>query len=109
MHWVDHGSGIDSAGFIVLDGFTVPGQFLFGQGAAQRSGVRVSKTEERPFVFVNATTSGTSASNLQALGTIVLKIKRVKRKSLSHRPNGPIMPPAPESAGYHAGFSAAVG
>ncbi|THG98969.1 hypothetical protein EW026_g3295 [Hermanssonia centrifuga] len=32
VHWEDEGTGIDSAGFIILDGFTVPGQFLFEAG-----------------------------------------------------------------------------
>lgn len=51
VHWEDLGSGVDSASFITLDGCTVPGQFLYGSGAAQRSGVRSSPNTERPFMF----------------------------------------------------------
>jgi hypothetical protein len=42
---------VDSCGFIKLDGFIVPGRFLFGQGITSRGGVRASKSTERPFMF----------------------------------------------------------
>lgn len=51
MHWQDHGSKEDSCAYITLDGFTVPGRFLFGEGVAWRRGIRTSKSSERPFVF----------------------------------------------------------
>lgn len=49
--WRDHGSKVDSCGFITLDGHVVPGRFLFGEGFTQRSGFRTSRTTERPFQF----------------------------------------------------------
>ena len=51
VHWRDHGSRIDSCGFISLDGFVVPGRFLLGDGETSRQGVRTGNATERPFVF----------------------------------------------------------
>lgn len=48
---MDHGSNVDSAGYICLDGFVVPGRFLYGFGATQRNGIRADDKSERPFVF----------------------------------------------------------
>lgn len=42
---------MDTCGYITLDGFTVPGRFLFGEGTACREGVRTSRKAERPFIF----------------------------------------------------------
>jgi len=51
VYWRDHGGKVDTCAFITLDGFVVPGRFLFGEGMACREGVRTSRTTERPFVF----------------------------------------------------------
>ena len=48
---MDHGTNVDSAAYINLDGFTVPGRFLYGLGAAERDSVRVGECLERPFQF----------------------------------------------------------
>lgn len=42
---------MDTCAFLTLDGITVPGRFLFGEGVATREGVRASQNTERPFVF----------------------------------------------------------
>ncbi len=54
VHWRDHGGGVDSASYIYLDGYLVPGRFIFGIGDAQRSGARVGPALERPFTFAKA-------------------------------------------------------
>lgn len=51
IHWRDRGSGVASAAYIELDGVTVPGKFLHGNGQTFRSGVRTGPESERPFVF----------------------------------------------------------
>ncbi|PSR77563.1 hypothetical protein PHLCEN_2v7753 [Hermanssonia centrifuga] len=98
VHWEDEGTGIDSAGFIILDGFTVPGQFLFGEGETERSSVRVADNAERPFVFAKVQPGqgpATALSNMKEAGMITLKIKQIKRTSLDHNPNTPRRPPPP--------------
>lgn len=47
----DHSSRIQSAGYIDLDGFIVPGRFLYGYGETYRAGVRTGPNRERPFIF----------------------------------------------------------
>jgi len=85
--WRDHGSKVDSCGFITLDGHIVPGRFLFGEGFTQRSGFRTSRTTERPFQFqkvpdiVGDTID--QAANKET-GMLILRIKRVVR--ISTRP-----------------------
>jgi len=82
VYWQDHGGNVDSCGFIILDGFVVPGRFLFGQGITSRGGVRASKSTERPFMFQkvpeNVTDSPQQAAAKEA-GMITLKIKRIQR------------------------------
>jgi hypothetical protein len=51
VHWKDHGGKVDTCSFITLDGFVVPGRFLFGEGETWRQGVRSSMNTERPFMF----------------------------------------------------------
>ena len=51
VHWRDHGTEVDSASYILIDGHRVAGQFLYGTGEELRRGVRVGPDEERPFVF----------------------------------------------------------
>ncbi|KAJ3552380.1 hypothetical protein NM688_g4179 [Phlebia brevispora] len=107
VRWEDHGSGIDSAGFIILDGFTVPGRFLFGSGTAERGGVRVAGDVERPFIF-DEIARGAHVKN-KDLGTIVLKIKLVKRLGLTHKPNKPMQVPSPVKGRTYTSYTAAVG
>ncbi|KAJ3490214.1 hypothetical protein NLI96_g1571 [Meripilus lineatus] len=95
VHWRDNGGGIDTAAYIYLDGFVVPGHFLYGSGEAERSGIRSSPIHERPFTFAKVgrgsrNTSGTPSSS--GTGSIILKIKRVKRQGL-HPPNALQPPP----------------
>lgn len=95
--WRDHGSKVDSCGFITLDGQIVPGRFLFGEGFTQRSGFRTSRTTERPFEFQKvpdiAGDTIDQAANKET-GMIILRIKRVVR--ISSRPPNLIQdtPPA---------------
>ena len=58
VFWKDHGGKVDTCAFITLDGFVVPGRFLFGAGEASRQGVRASKYTERPFVFQKVKQTG---------------------------------------------------
>jgi hypothetical protein len=51
VYWRDHDSKVDSCAYIMLDGFVVPGRFLFGTGIAFREGVRTGPTTEKPFMF----------------------------------------------------------
>ncbi|OSX65335.1 hypothetical protein POSPLADRAFT_1135526 [Postia placenta MAD-698-R-SB12] len=119
VHWRDHGGGIDTATYIKLDGETAPGQFLMGEGEAERSAIRVAENAERPFLFSEV--KGVAVSipfyNLIVLnvvaepkqqdssqpqerlpreaevGTIVVKIKRVKRMQ-RRAANKPLIPPS---------------
>ncbi|KAH8827093.1 hypothetical protein DL96DRAFT_1605488 [Flagelloscypha sp. PMI_526] len=79
VHWKDHDTGFDSIGFIGLDGYTVPGRFLFGSGQTYRSGARVSKHEERPFKFLKAPIHGAPQSHY-LVGTVKLTIKRIRKE-----------------------------
>ncbi|KAG6376501.1 hypothetical protein JVT61DRAFT_2494 [Boletus reticuloceps] len=77
VHWKDGGTCTHSCAFISLDGFSVPGRFLFGYGEAFREGVRTGLNTERPFVFMEQpNTSSGGRSNANA-GTIALKIRCV--------------------------------
>ncbi|KAK0210870.1 hypothetical protein DFS33DRAFT_1406488 [Desarmillaria ectypa] len=91
VYWQDHNGKIDTCSFITLDGLTVPGRFLHGNGTAYRSGVRTSKTTERPFVFQQITEEEASKSSSGAssrdAGMVTLRIKRVNR--VSTRPPDP--------------------
>ena len=49
---------MDTCAFLTLDGITVPGRFLFGEGVATREGVRASQNTERPFVFQKIVEAG---------------------------------------------------
>jgi len=82
VHWRDHGSKVDTCAFITLDGFVVPGRFLFGSGDASRQGVRTGSATERPFAFskVEETTEETyDQSATKDVGMIILRIKRIER------------------------------
>ncbi|KAK0459842.1 uncharacterized protein EV420DRAFT_1763499 [Desarmillaria tabescens] len=91
VYWQDHNGKIDTCSFITLDGLTVPGRFLHGDGIAYRSGVRTSKTTERPFVFQQVTEEEASKSSSgvssRDAGMVTLRIKRVNR--VSTRPPDP--------------------
>ncbi|KAF5373850.1 hypothetical protein D9758_000678 [Tetrapyrgos nigripes] len=81
VHWKDNGSNIETMGFIVLDGNVVPGKFLLGSGEAVREGARVSQTTQRPFMFQTVQEEhrhGSSTSTNKDVGSILLKIKRIK-------------------------------
>ncbi|TFK54792.1 hypothetical protein OE88DRAFT_1723304 [Heliocybe sulcata] len=82
VHWKDHGSKIDTAAYIILDGFTAAGRFLNGEGETYRDGVRTGPSTERPFLFskVPETETGSAGTATRSqLGIISLKIKRVQR------------------------------
>ncbi|KAM6500394.1 hypothetical protein JOM56_003408 [Amanita muscaria] len=81
VYWKDHGGRIDTCAFITLDGFVVPGRFLFGEGVACREGVRTSRTTERPFIFQKVHDEATSTMQAMAkdAGMIALRIKRITR------------------------------
>ncbi|KAF7323116.1 hypothetical protein HMN09_00091800 [Mycena chlorophos] len=89
VHWKDHGGTVETAAFIVLDGLTVPGRFLKGQGETSREGVRTGANTERPFTFqeVFADEPSSNAANKE-VGMIVLKIKRVQ--CVAGRPANPV-------------------
>ncbi|KAI0064469.1 hypothetical protein BV25DRAFT_1822819 [Artomyces pyxidatus] len=94
IHWKDHGSKVDSAAYITLDGLKVPGRFLFGEGETYRSGIRAGKDTERPFVFAKVQDEGASTStdpdvDPKQLGMIALRIRRIKRTG--GHPVNPIM------------------
>jgi len=82
VYWQDHGGNVDTCGFIILDGFVVPGRFLFGQGITSRGGVRASKSTERPFMFQKVpeiVTDSPQRAAAKEAGMITLKIKRITR------------------------------
>ncbi|TFK42431.1 hypothetical protein BDQ12DRAFT_696056 [Crucibulum laeve] len=85
VYWRDHGGKVDSCAFINLDGYVVPGRFLFGEGMTWRGGVRTSQATERPFMFQKVPENADGSAN-KDIGTIVLRIKRVKRVA-AHIPN----------------------
>lgn len=78
VHWRDQGSNIHTCAFISLDGFVVPGRFLYGSGNTSREGVRTSSTTERPFIFSEYQDICLNGKCNKDTGTIVLKIKRVR-------------------------------
>ncbi|KAG2349760.1 hypothetical protein BDR05DRAFT_871172 [Suillus weaverae] len=77
VHWRDEGTKKHSCAFITLDGFVVPGRFLFGEGETCRNGVRSGPQTERPFMFAQRPSSGDGQSMKDA-GSIMLKIRFVK-------------------------------
>ncbi|KAM5535168.1 hypothetical protein V8D89_011104 [Ganoderma adspersum] len=96
VHWRDHGSKVDSASYIYVDGFKVSGQFLYGKGDELRRGVRVASEEERPFMFspihpadLHGANAGRSAD--KNVGSIVLEIRLIKR--VGEREPNPLRPP----------------
>ncbi len=128
---MDHGTNIDSAAYIDLDGFSAPGRFLHGLGAAERSGVRVGECSERPFQFASPDPGkvpifpgvliwdfthyktpafageASSSESTPDIGTIVVRIKQVTRIA-DHAANAPIKPPSP-SRTRHGVTEARVG
>lgn len=95
IHWKDRGEGggVDTASYIYLDGFMVPGKYLFGFGEASRGGVRVGPTAERPFVFGHVETDGNGPPQGRTNGKIVLKIKRVRKIPDLTRPSNKYQTP----------------
>ncbi|PPQ64683.1 hypothetical protein CVT26_002773 [Gymnopilus dilepis] len=93
VYWQDHGGKVDTCAFITLDGLTVPGRFLFGEGVASRGGVRASPETERPFVFQKVPEDNGKSDTkgpVKDAGMIILKIKRIKR--VDGRPANPLQP-----------------
>ena len=58
MHWRDEGSGLCSAGFVVVDGKTYPGRFITGLEEVFRSDGKDKDGTEVPFKFKKLSTSG---------------------------------------------------
>ncbi|KAH9854222.1 hypothetical protein C2E23DRAFT_754053 [Lenzites betulinus] len=83
VHWRDHGSRVDSASYISVDGYKVPGQFLYGHGEQLRRGVRVGSREERPFVFSKIEAGDSIGYGAlkphKNVGSIMLEIRQVRR------------------------------
>lgn len=77
VYWRDEGTKVHSCAFIALDGFVVPGRFLFGEGEAWRAGVRSGPETERPFMFAQSPSSAANGQSMKDAGSIVLKIKLV--------------------------------
>jgi hypothetical protein len=53
VHQRDEGSRINTAAYITLDGYKVPGYYLWGKGETSRGGIRTGSDTERPFTFAN--------------------------------------------------------
>ncbi|KAH6918414.1 hypothetical protein BKA70DRAFT_1416413 [Coprinopsis sp. MPI-PUGE-AT-0042] len=88
--WQDHGGKVETCSFIVLDGLAVPGRFLMGEGNCDEEWDQSFSYDGEAFhVCENAGEDVCSEEgeepNTEA-GTIMLKIKRVKR-SAPHRCN----------------------
>ncbi|KAF9246146.1 hypothetical protein BU15DRAFT_38400, partial [Melanogaster broomeanus] len=77
VHWKDEGTDVHSCSFISLDGFVVPGRFLFGHGQTSRDGIRTGPATERPFMFAEQPHNASDEQSSREAGTIVVKIKRV--------------------------------
>jgi len=101
VHWRDlgQGGGVDTASYIYLDGFMVPGKYLFGFGEASRGGVRVGQTAERPFMFGQVQTDDFGVPQGRSNGKIVLKIKRVRKIPDLTRPPNKFQTPPDNSKG----------
>ena len=115
IHWRDDGTLVDSAAYIYLDEFEVPGYFLFGFGEAHRSAARIGPILERPFVFskadegeldpiirqehgLNHADIGPYPWHPESGGVVQLAIKQVKRVGRSD-PNASRQPPEPNKDG----------
>ncbi|KAH8804199.1 hypothetical protein DL96DRAFT_636240 [Flagelloscypha sp. PMI_526] len=117
VHWKSQDNAIDTAGYISLDGYTVPGRFLWAHSSPMhpksetyRSAARISQSEERPFTFMKApVTSDTHHHHQQ--GTIKLTLKRiqsgnsVKANAFAELPSPRVMPGNALSVGFGAGQS----
>ncbi|KAH9946121.1 uncharacterized protein BXZ73DRAFT_36916 [Epithele typhae] len=82
VNWRDHGSDVDSASQIIIDGHEASGQFLHGRGEELRRGVRVDDTTIRPFVFSTIGSAHPTGPIDKSIGCIVLDIRLVKRHEL---------------------------
>lgn len=108
VHWQDHGSEHDTATYISLDGFKVPGRFLFGEGVAWRQGIRTSQNTERPFTFRTVEVDTVPMGEVKAneIGTISVHIKKVIRTV--GQPANPV-PMIPEVQGRRRAGDVAIG
>ncbi|THH10703.1 hypothetical protein EW145_g1151 [Phellinidium pouzarii] len=114
VHWIDEGSMVSTAGYILVDGFASSGRFLYGIGETHRSGVRTSSSTERPFMFaeIPSNASPGSVQGSKDIGTIELKIMQVKVGPKQPNKNIAIIPPMPllskdsidKTGGHYATF-----
>ncbi|KAN0140936.1 hypothetical protein V8E53_001380 [Lactarius tabidus] len=104
VHWRDEGSRIDTAAYITLDGYKVPGHYLWGKGETSRGGIRTGPNTERPFTFANVdevesvVTECDDTANRREPGTIVLRIRRISLTRVGE-PNPVPQIPRPAGAG----------
>ncbi|KAG2157225.1 hypothetical protein DEU56DRAFT_763539 [Suillus clintonianus] len=101
VHWRDEGTRVRSCAFITLDGFVVPGRFLWGGGETFRNGVRTGPQTERPFVFAQSPSSGASGQSTQDAGCITLKVKQVELEG--SKPANPLQKIPDWNAQSHVG------
>ncbi|KAI0263348.1 hypothetical protein BC834DRAFT_886848 [Gloeopeniophorella convolvens] len=97
VHWRDGGSQIDTAAYITLDGYKVPGRYIYGKGEASRSGLRIGRDTERPFVFARHEDEALGILtdpqvDMKQLGTIVLRIRRISVTEIGKRNPTPQIP-----------------
>ncbi|KAI9459412.1 hypothetical protein BJY52DRAFT_1265527 [Lactarius psammicola] len=104
VHWKDEGSKVDTAAYITLDGYKVPGHYLWGKGETSRGGIRTGPNTERPFTFANfdevesAVTESDYTEGRREPGTIVLRIRRISLTRVGEPNPVPQIPP-PAGAG----------
>ncbi|KAF8274373.1 hypothetical protein EI94DRAFT_679993 [Lactarius quietus] len=103
VHWRDEGSRVDTAAYITLDGYKVPGHYLWGKGETSRGGIRTGPNTERPFTFANfdeelAVTECHHTANRREPGTIVLRVRRISLTRVGEPNPVPQIPP-PARAG----------
>lgn len=110
MYWRDHGSKQDSCAYIILDGYTASGRFLWGEGVASREGIRSGADSEKPFMFTkvgNDADDGIIEGGNKEAGMITLKIKMTTR--IGPRPNNAIKPVPSSPYGKKAPGSLRIG
>ncbi|KAH8995344.1 hypothetical protein EDB92DRAFT_1846386 [Lactarius akahatsu] len=98
VHWRDEGSKVDTAAYITLDDYKVPGRYLWGEGETSRGGIRTGPNTERPFTFDNfdeesADTERDHTVERREPGTIVLRIRRISLTRVGEPNPTPHIPP----------------
>ncbi|KAH9071180.1 hypothetical protein EDB83DRAFT_2173157, partial [Lactarius deliciosus] len=84
----DEGSNVDTAAYITLDGYKVPGRYLWGKGETSRGSIRTGPNTERPFTFDNF-----DEAERREPGTIVLRIRRISLTRVGEPNPAPRIPP----------------